>query len=86
MGRAGASSSLVQGVDQNHGGADRAGAVERAPPCIRQLNGPEPLLQTFLRAGQATDQRRAHQRVARYVRTHRFRHIALPDRRGPHTV
>ncbi len=62
------------------------GAVERAPQRIRQQHRPEPLPLTFLRDGQATDQRGAHQRVARDVLARRLRHIALRDRHGAQRV
>jgi type IV secretory pathway VirB10-like protein len=86
MGSVEAGRGLVQRVDHDHRGADRAGAVERAPQRIRQQHGPEPLSLTFLRDGQAPDQRGTHQRVARDVLARRLRNIAPRDHHGAQRV
>ncbi len=86
MGRVEASRSLAQRVYHDHGGGDRAGAVERAPQRVREQYGPQPPSLTFPRDCQATDQRRAHQRLPWDVLAHRLWHITLTDRHGAKRV
>lgn len=71
---------LVERIDDHHRESNRAGALERPLQRIDEKNRAQMLSLVLRRHGQPTDQRGAHQRIARDVFAGCLRHVAIAQR------